>query len=532
MIHQEAVTKFHDQRVNLQLETEIRSLADPRRKLTPADEHRLASLTRDLSSVLGHPVSVKRGGQAVCISVDATPRVPRPPLPAARRRTRGIDPGIPVYELVPAGQAARSTPPRRTLPELRARAHSVLDRDALSDPDRLLGLPFGAIRDVALRSIEKYGQHLAPTEQDHLETLCRTRTAESDGRHFSRHIALTTSPAYRSAYEKSLRDAHPVFDEAEGAAINAWHQIAYRPTVEERAAGLGGTMGLGVPVMIDPTILVQTQDQAEILSVCGRALITTDCWKGVSSGGATLAFKSWGNAAADAAVTLAQPSIPIFSADGVFQASYELFADYPGLVDEVGNLFNGAYRDQISNYTSVGAGTGSSVPLGLFTAMSNQTTTPAHIKVTNAGSLIANDIRAVYAALPERYQLNASWLMSPSMVQAVAALAAPSVTSGLAPHDYVPASSGQPARLLGRPVVVSSYAPSFANATSGTFSWMVCGDFSRYLVVNRIGTALELIPNLPDQATGRPSGQRGYYYMVRWGAGVTDNLAFRILSNS
>jgi HK97 family phage major capsid protein len=399
----------------------------------------------------------------------------------------------------------------------------------LSDPERLIALPYGAIRDLAVRSIEKYGQHLAPTEQDHLETLCRTRTAESDGRHFSRHIAVTTSPAYRSAYAKSLRDAHPVFDEAEGAAINTWHQIAYRPSAEERAAGLGGTMGPGVPVMIDPTILVQTQDQAEILGVCGRALITTDCC--VSSGGATLAFKSEGNAAADAAVTLAQPSIPIFSADGVFQASYELFADYPGLVDEVGSLFNSAYRDQVSNYTSVGAGTGSSVPLGLFTAMSNQTTSPSHVSVHSAGTLAAGDVRAVFAALPERYQLGASWLMSPSMVQAVAALAGPSVSAGLAPHDYVPASQGQPARLLGRPVVVSSYAPSFANATSGTFNWMVCGDFSRYLVVNRVGTALEMIPNLPDQATGRPSGQRAYFYMVRWGAGVTDNLAFRLLSN-
>jgi hypothetical protein len=193
-----------------------------------------------------------------------------------------------------------------------------------------MALPYGAIRDQALRSIEKYGQHLAPTEQDHLAALCHTRTSESDGRHFSRHIALTSSPAYVRAYEKTLKDALPVFDAAEGAAVNAWHQIAYKPTAEERAAGLGGTMGLGVPVLIDPTILIQSQDQAEILGVCGRVLVTTDAWRGVSSGGATLQWKAEGAAVADAAVTLAQPVIPINSADGVFQASYEVFADYPG----------------------------------------------------------------------------------------------------------------------------------------------------------------------------------------------------------
>jgi HK97 family phage major capsid protein len=518
-----------------ELEDEIRRL-NTGDHLTPVVARRLQAAVDELSAVTGARVTVT--GQ--CISLDVTRNQPaqrrparsKPPWPVSitrcsKCRTSGIAGTKCQCPSTPA------TPARHyTLPELRQRAHAMIDHDALSDPERLMALPYGAVRDVALRSIEKYGQHLAPTEQDHLEELCRTRTAESDGRHFSRHIAVTTSPAYRSAYEKSLRDAHPVFDAAEGAAVNAWHQIAYKPTAEERAAGLGGTMGLGVPVLIDPTILIQTQDQAEILAVCGRALITTDAWKGVSSSGATLQFKAEGAAAADAAVTLAQPSIPVFSADGVFQASYELFADYPGLVDEVGNLFNAAYKDQVSNYTSVGAGTGSSVPLGLFTALSNQTTSPSHVSVHSAGTLAAGDVRAVFAALPERYQLGASWLMSPSMVQAVAALAGPSVSAGLAPHDYVPSSQGQPARLLGRPVVVSSYAPSFANATSGQFNWLVCGDFSRYLVVNRIGTALEMIPNLPDQATGRPSGQRGYYYMVRWGAGVTDNLAFRLLSNS
>ena len=473
-------------------------------------------------------------GRPSTISVDVTPRKAAPkarstkPYPANLTNCRACHtwgiPGQPCACRPTSARAKTYTPA-----ENRERAHAIIDRDALSDPERLMALPYGHIRDQALRSIEKYGQHLAPTEQDHLETLCRTRTAESDGRHFSRHIAVTTSPAYCSAYEKSLRDAHPVFDADEGAAVNAWHQIAYRPTAEERAAGLGGTMGLGVPVLIDPTILIQSQDQAEILAVCGRALITTDAWRGVSSGGATLQWKAEGAAVADAAVTLAQPVIPINSADGVFQASYELFADYPGLVDEVGNLFNAAYRDQVSNYTSVGSGT--NVPTGLFTAMSNQTTSPSHVSVHSAGTLAAGDVRAVFAALPERYQLGSSWLMSPSMVQAVAALAGPSVSAGLAPHDYVPASQGQPARLLGRPVVVSSYAPSFANVTSGQFNWLVCGDFSRYLVVNRVGTALEMIPNLPDQATGRPSGQRAYFYMVRWGAGVTDNLAFRILSN-
>jgi HK97 family phage major capsid protein len=251
----------------------------------------------------------------------------------------------------------------------------------------------------------------------------------------------------------------------------------------------------------------------------------------VSTAGATLAFKAEGAATVDAAVAMAQPVVPVYAAAGSFEMSFEVAQDYPGLINQVVTGFNSAYLDMVSSYTAVGSG--SSVPTGLFTAMSNQTTSPAHVKVTSAGTLAANDVRATFGALAPRYQLNASWLMSPSMLQAVAGLAAPSVSNGLAPHDYAPASQGQPARLLGRPVLVSSYAPAFSNSTSSGVNWMVCGDLTRYLVVNRLGTVqLELIPNIPDMSTGRPTGQRSYYYMNRWGAGPTDLQAFRILSNS
>jgi HK97 family phage major capsid protein len=330
-----------------------------------------------------------------------------------------------------------------------------------------------------------------------------------------------------------MNRARPIWEPEEIAAVNAWRQIAYRPTAEERSAGEGGSFGLGIPVLIDPTILIQSQDPAQALPYFTRVVMTTDAWHGVSSAGAALAFKSESAITADAAVTLAQPAIPVYAAAGSFDLSYEMAMDYPGLVNEVAGLFDAAYADMVSNYTAVGSG--SSVPTGLFTSMSNQTTSPAHVKVTTAGTLAAADIRAVFGALAPRYQLNASWLLSPSMLQAVAALAAPSVSNGLAPHDYAPASQGQPARLLGRPVLVSSYAPAFTNSTASNVNWMVCGDMTRYLVANRLGSVtLELIPNLPDftGGTARPTAQRAYYYMNRWGGGVTDPQAFRLLSNS
>ena len=267
--------------------------------------------------------------------------------------------------------------------ELRKRWHQIQDADALANPERLMALGYGDVRDMALRSLERYGTNVPPASLDHLEELCRTRTAEVNGRAISRHVVVTTSPAYVRAFAKSLRDAKPAWEQDEVAAITAWREIAYRPTAEERSAGEGGSFGLGVPVMIDPPWLIQSQDLAQALPYFTRAILTTNNWHGMSTAGTTLAFKSEGAATADAAVTLAQPAINMYAAAGSFEMSYEVAQDYPGLVDEVASGFNDAYLDMVSNYTTVGSG--SSVPTGLFTAMSNQTTSPAHIKVSSAG---------------------------------------------------------------------------------------------------------------------------------------------------
>jgi HK97 family phage major capsid protein len=456
-----------------------------------------------------------------------------------------IDPNDPVAlaKLTPAARSAvqaqaRAVPtpaPHRSPATRSALARKAgvygLTRDSVLEPDVLLSASLGEVRDYALAQIERHSATLTPANQDRLEELCRTQTAEQNGKTFSQYLAITSAEPYVSAFGKAMRYANPGWDRTEARAIQVCRDVRQRMEGRSMVEGTGYLGGFGAPVMIDPTIIVQTQDNAEILAACRQVSITTDAWHGVSSPGATLVFKGEAAVDTDADVVLAQPVIPVYSAVGDFSGSLELFMDYPGLVDEVGSLFGSAYRDQVSNYTAVGAGTGSSVPLGLFTAMANQTTSPSHVTVHSAGTLAAGDVRAVFAALPERYQLNASWLMSPSMVQACAALAAPSVSNGLAPHDYVPANQGQPARLLGRPVLVSSYAPSFANATSGTFNWMVVGDFSRYLVVNRLGASLELIPQLRSQTTALPTGERSYLYVARWGAGPVDNLAFRLLSN-
>jgi hypothetical protein len=53
-------------------------------------------------------------------------------------------------------------------------------------------------------------------------------------------------------------------------------------------------------------------------------------------------------------------------------------------------------------------------------------------------------------------------------------------------------------------------------------------DFSRFVIVDRIGLSIELIPHLFG-ANRRPSGERGMYAYWRNGSKVVDAGAFRVL---
>ena len=82
-----------------------------------------------------------------------------------------------------------------------------------------------------------------------------------------------------------------------------------------------------------------------------------------------------------------------------------------------------------------------------------------------------------------------------------------------------------PAQMLGYPIASSSSVTS--TTTSGN-TLAVLGDFSRYLVYDRIGTFLEFQPIVVD-GSGLPTGQRAIVGHKRVGADCLDVNAFRHL---
>jgi HK97 family phage major capsid protein len=57
----------------------------------------------------------------------------------------------------------------------------------------------------------------------------------------------------------------------------------------------------------------------------------------------------------------------------------------------------------------------------------------------------------------------------------------------------------------------------------------VYGDFSNYVIADKIGMSVEFIPHLFHLTTNRPSGSRGWYAHSRVGADSVNDGAFRML---
>jgi len=290
------------------------------------------------------------------------------------------------------------------------------------------------------------------------------------------------------------------------------------------------------PVNEQGELISATLDDAAILAYSPPRWTTSDVWKGISTAGSGFTLPGEGVVVADNTPTFTQPSATIFAAKDFIPFSKEVGGDYPDFANEMGRLFGAEYRDRISNDTAVGAG-GSSAPEGIFTRMDATTagSGAAHVTVTTPGSICGNDVRALWAALLERAKNDPScgWMMSNSVFQQISALAAPSVSNGLAGEDvkHVP---GVGSYVFGKPVIYSSWAPAFTG-TTGSANYTVVGAWSRYAIVQRFGgLTSELIPQLLDfsGSTGRPTGQSGYLAIARYGAECLDTASFRLLSNT
>lgn len=370
------------------------------------------------------------------------------------------------------------------------------------------------IRSAALKVLEnEYRDQVAPLADEQaarVEKLIKTRNQNMNGDYLARRLLVTESDAYRSAFAKGIQQAQPAWTSDEVRALNE-----FRATQQSLTDGSGG---FGVPVLIDPTIILTSgAGVAPLLDVARIESITTDAWKGVSSAGVIFTGTAEAVAATASQATLLQPTVTPEKAMSFIPYTFEIEGDYPNFAGEMGRLIEQGYLD----FLAVNTETGASGVVGIFTAI--DATAASEVNPTTDAALGPEDALVVWNALPERYRPRAVWNMNVSVESKLRVGSDGYGTRNLSSDGIGP--------LLGKRVLLSDYAPAFSG-TTGDANLAILGDFSRYVIAQRVGMNVELVPHLFDVTNNIPTGMRGWLAWARVGADSVDDNAFVLLQNT
>lgn len=324
----------------------------------------------------------------------------------------------------------------------------------------------------------------------------------------AQYMLITGSPTYNRAFVKSLQNR--ALSPEETAAVETWRTFSQMRALS--LAGAGG--GFAIPFDLDPTIIPTSNGAINPLrQISNVKRGTVDTWQGVSAAAITAAYAAEATATTDNAPVLTQPTVSTEKAQAFVPFSIEVGMDWPGLRATMGELLQDAKDELESVKFAVGSGTNE--PFGVITGA---TTT---VNATAGGVFDLEDLYRLRAALPPRHQSQATFMANQAIFDKVRQF---DTAGGAALWETL--ANDTPSRLLGRPAYENS---AMTAVTTVGALFLIVGNFSRFVIYDRIGLEIELIPHLFDTTNNRPTGQRGLYAYWRNGSKVVDANAFRVL---
>lgn len=369
------------------------------------------------------------------------------------------------------------------------------------------------LRDRALRSIEvaRFPHEHANREdcQSHIERLLQTRDTPAGD--LARHLLATGSPTYRRAFGKALS----------GAPLSNEERTALALT--------GANGGYAVPYNLDPTVIPTSNSSVNPMRAISRVeqIVNSNTWKGVSSAGVTASRTAEAAEASDNSPTLAQPSATVTKAQAFVPFSIEIGQDWSGLESEMAKLIQDAKDDEEATAFVTGDGTGEN-PQGVVTGTTTTVAAATGLTVTAA------NLYALEAALPPRFRARSTFIGNRGIYNVIRGIDTAGgaalwlrLAQGLATQAPNPGNTG--AVLLDRPAYeATAMQATVANAAK----LLIVGDFGYYLIVDRIGMVVEVVPHLFATANNLPSGQRGLLAYWRNTGKVLSANAFRALTGT
>jgi HK97 family phage major capsid protein len=281
--------------------------------------------------------------------------------------------------------------------------------------------------------------------------------------------------------------------------------------------GTGTAGGFLVPYELDPSIVL-TASYRDPMREISRVVTTAYNEKRfVTSAGATSSWDVEETEVSDDSPVLAQPTVTCKKAATFVPVSLELYED-SDIAEQIGMVFADSKQAHESLSFTL---TQTNGPVGLISAII--AAGGASVIATGTNGLAAADVYTNVATLPARWRGNAKFMLNMSILNGYRQLPKASTIQESLVDD-----SGPLPRMVGVPVYENSNMDGALNATAADYV-LISGDFQQYVIVDRIGAYIELVPHLFG-ASGRPKGQRGFYQHWRVGADALVPGAF-VLTN-
>ncbi len=411
-----------------------------------------------------------------------------------------------------AGQGSTESGTPFNAPNQIKRPENIYDLTALRRDARSMDDLISRTRDNALRAVEAHHYDTVSNQDEvrsHIERLLRGVDAK-DG-DLARRILVTGTDLYDRAFGKAV------------LALNT-----NGLSNEERAALAVGTTtsgGFAVPFSLDPTVIMTNASVVNpVRSVARVVTITGKQWQGITSAGISVSRAAEAAEASDNSPTIAQPTATPTRVQGFVPFSFEIDQDWSQMRSELAMMFDEAKDVEESTSFTTGSGVDPN-PEGFITGIF--AVGGSVVALGAAGTLAAADLYKPVDGLPPRHVANASWMANKGFYNKVRQLD----TAGGA-NLWARLTEGRPARLIDYPVYEASAMANASDITTSGIKLAVLGDFKKFLIVDRVGMAVELIPHLFGATNRYPTGQRGLFAVWRNTSKVLDPNAFRLLKTA
>jgi HK97 family phage major capsid protein/HK97 family phage prohead protease len=390
-----------------------------------------------------------------------------------------------------------------------SRPENIYDLNAVRQQARSMDEMSSLMRDNARRAIEVATFPGAPDPAraaEHVERLLSS--VDDDSGTLARRILTTGSPTYERAFGKALRAG------GTGALTGE----------EQRALSLGvdAEGGFAVPFQLDPTVMLTSDGVTDPLREIARVeQIVGKEWQGLSTEGVTASRKAEKAESDDNSPSFDQPTVKVSRVDAFVPFTVELDQDWNGMRGELTTLLADAKQTEEADSFINGDGSGNAAgvePGGILATLD----AGSNVITVAANAFTSDDLYETEEALGPRFRRNARWLADRSFYNAARQLGSDSDGGDL----WVRLGQGLPSELIGYPTAENSEMPSFSLADNAKLA--IFGDFKRFIIVDRVGMNIELVPHLFG-ANRRPTGMRGIWAFWRNGSKVLVDNAFRVI---